>query len=213
MPTFDTDTLSKAESYKLLTGAIVPRPIAWVSTLSNAGVPNLAPFSFFNGVAAVPATLGFTVGVDAEDGSFKDTHLNLRENGQCVVNIVTEATATVMNQTSINLPFEDSEWEYAGLTPQPSDRVKPARVLGSPIQFECELSQMVTLQNELGRSDLMLCHILLMHVDDRVYLGDHKIDQVKMQAVGRMGGTDYTRTQDLFNMPRQHFVTDNVSKD
>lgn len=206
MPSFDTSTLSKKESYKLMTGAIVPRPIAWVSTINEAGQHNLAPFSFFNGVAVMPPTLAFTVAYADDDRGYKDTYQNLMANGECVVNIVTDDTAFAMNTTAIGFAPEVDEFAEANLTPLASELVHPMRVQESPIQFECTLNQVVTLKNDLGHSDLMLCNVIMIHVNDSVYLGDHRIDQEALQAVGRMGGTNYIHTRELFDMTRYHKI-------
>lgn len=206
MPTFLTDSLTKKQSYKLMTGAIVPRPIAWVSTVSESGTYNLAPFSFFNGVAVMPPTVGFTVAFDDDDRGFKDTYTNLIANGECVVNMVTEATAQAMNTSAKGFPPDVDEFVQAGVTPIASQVVKPPRVAESPIQFECTLDQVVTLAEKGARSDLMLCRIQVIHVDDAVYQGDYKIDQSVYEAVGRMGGADYIHTRDRFELTRFHTV-------
>jgi flavin reductase (DIM6/NTAB) family NADH-FMN oxidoreductase RutF len=185
-----------------MTGAIVPRPIAWVSTISETGRRNLAPFSFFNGVAVMPPTLMFSTA--DRDGRIphKDTYANLLATRECVVNIVAESNADAMNLTSTELPSDVDEWELTGLTPVPSSRVKPPRIGESPVHFECTLNQVITLENELGCSHLMLCNILTIHVEDNLYLGDHKIDPEALKAVGRLGGPNYIYTNDLFQMTR-----------
>jgi len=203
---FDTATLTKKQAYKLMTGAIVPRPIAWVSTISDEGAHNLAPFSFFNGIAVMPPTLGFTVAYADDTRGYKDTYTNLMANGECVVNMVTESTAHAMNTTAKDFPYEVDEFVEAALTPLPSQVVKPPRVAESPIQFECKLDQVVTLKNDLGHSDLMLCRILMIHVADAVYMGDHKIDPAAYDVVGRMGGKEYVHTRDRFDMTRYHKI-------
>lgn len=206
MPSFNTSKLTKKESYKLMTGAIVPRPIAWVSTISAEGQHNLAPFSFFNGIAVMPPTLGFTVAFGDDDRGYKDTYRNLMANGECVVNIVTEKTAFAMNTTAKGFPSDIDEFTEAHLTPLASELVRPMRVAESPIHFECTLNQVVTLKNELGHSDLMLCNVVMIHIDESVYLGNHKIDQHALEAIGRMGGTHYIHTADLFDMTRYHKI-------
>lgn len=204
MISFATSDLTKEASYKLLTSAIVPRPIAWVSSLSEDGQGNLAPFSFFNGVAVMPPTLAFTVAYGDGERLEKDTYNNLIATRECVVNIVTDETVEAMSNTSKPLAPEIDEFEFAGLSPIPSLIVSPPRVQESPIQFECTLNQVVRLENDLGRSDLMICNIVYIHVDDSVYLGDYKIDQEALKAVGRMGGVHYLRTHQLFQIARQH---------
>lgn len=212
MPSFRTSDLTKKQSYKLMTGSIVPRPIAWVSTISADGVPNLAPFSFFNGIAVMPPTVGFTVAYADDDRGYKDTYVNLMANGECVVNVVTEATAGAMNTTAKGFAPTVDEFAEASVTPLPSDMVAPLRVAESPVQFECKLHQVVTLKNELGHSDLMLCSVLLIHVRDDVYEGDYRVNQQALAAVGRMGGTQYIATTATFDMTRYHKI-DNTTKD
>ena len=206
MPFFNADELTKEQSYKLLNSAIVPRPIAWVSTVSPEGVHNLAPFSWFNAVAVQPPTVAFSVGLDDLERGFKDTYANLTASGECVVNIVSEQAAGAMNLTGQAFDPATDEFSEAGLTPIASDLVSPMRVAESPVQLECKLNQSVTLSNERGRNDLMICTVLRIHVNDQIYLGDYKIDPDKLQAVGRMGGVVYARTGDTFTMDRHHIV-------
>lgn len=212
MASFNTSTLTKTEAYKLMTGSIVPRPIAWVSTISEDGKYNLAPFSFFNGVAVMPPTVGFTVAYGDDDRGYKDTYRNLMANGECVVNMVNEPNAYAMNTTAKDFPYEVDEFVEAGLTPLASELIRPMRVKESPIQFECKLHQVVTLKNDLGHSDLMLCSVLMIHIDDSVYDGNHKINQEALQSVGRMGGSHYIHVQDMFDMTRYHKI-ENTTED
>ena len=211
MPSFKTAELGKKESYKLMTGSIVPRPIAWVSTISEKGIRNIAPFSFFNGIAVMPPTVGFTVAYADDDRGYKDTYNNLMANGECVVNIVTESTAFAMNTTAKGFPPDVDEFEQVNITPIESELVQPSRIKESPIQFECKLHQVVTLKNDLGHSDLMLCSVLMIHVDESVYDGDFKINQDALQAIGRMGGSNYIHTGDMFDMTRYHKIDNTTS--
>lgn len=206
MPSFDASDLTKEQSYKLLNGSIVPRPIAWVSTVSEEGVHNLAPFSWFNAVAVQPPTVAFSVGLDDPERGFKDTYINLTASGECVVNIVCVPTAASMNVCGTAFEPHIDEFVEAGVTPIASELVRPMRVQESPVQLECQLHEVVTLSNEKGRNDLMICKVLRLHVNDAVYLGDYKIDPDKLQAIGRMGGTAYARTRETFTMERNHIV-------
>ena len=133
------------ETYKLITGAVVPRPIAWVSTINAEGQPNLAPYSFFNGVCSKPPTVLFCPGVRGTDGGHKDTLNNVRATEEFVINVVTETTAEAMNKTATELPSNINEFEYAGLNTAPSQRVKPPRLAESPINFECKLTDIVQI--------------------------------------------------------------------
>jgi len=199
---FAAADLDKDQSYKLMSSAIVPRPIAWVSTVNPEGKRNLAPFSFFNGVAVMPPTLVFSVAYGDGNRLEKDTYNNIAATHECVVNIVTDETAEAMNRSATELPADVDEFKFSGVTPTPSVVVKPPRVLEAPIQFECTINQIIRLENDLGRSDLMICNIVYIHVDDAVYLGEYKVNPQALHAVGRLGGPNYTRTHDQFTMTR-----------
>lgn len=196
----DPAEVSATEVYKTMIRAITPRPIAWVSTVSPAGVANLAPFSYFNGVCSDPAVLSFSV-VNKPNGSLKDTARNIRANEQFVVNVVPFKLAPSMAQTATALPYEESEIDLAGLNTTKSSRVLPPRVVGSPIQFECRLFQLIEVGTGPTGANLILGKIELIHVDDAALDENGKIDPILVDAVGRMGGRDYCRTQDRFSLP------------
>ena len=196
----DPETLAVRDRYKLMIATILPRPIAWVSTVSPEGVPNLAPFSFFTGIAANPMSLCFAP-VNDRSGKKKDTLINVEATKQFVVNIVDEATAVKMNQTSAPYPYGVSEFEKAGLTPAPSVVVKPPRVAESPVSYECELIQIVQLGTGALAGNLVIGKVVRFHCDDRVY-GGGAIRHQDLKAIGRMEGAWYARTQDAFELPR-----------
>ena len=200
MADIDPETLPVRERYALLIGSILPRPIAWVSTISPAGVPNLAPFSFFTGVTANPMSVVFAP-VNNREGMEKDTLLNARATKQFTVNIADEDNAEKMNQTSANYPYGVSEFEKAGLTPVPSLKVKPPRVKESPISMECELLQIVTLSEGPLGGHLVIGKVVLFHADDRIWNGG-KLRHQDIKAIGRMEGAWYARTRDAFELPR-----------
>ncbi|WP_435332793.1 flavin reductase family protein [Haloarchaeobius sp. TZWWS8] len=181
--------------YRTLSGAVVPRPIAWVSTTSTDGVDNLAPYSFFTVAAIDPPVLAFSP-VDAPDG-LKDTPRNVRDTGELVVNVVTGTTVEAMNETSATLPREESEFDHAGVTRAASTRVEPPRVDESPVAFECELYEM----HDVGSSTLVLAEVVHVHVDDEV-VTDGKLDVEKLDAVGRLAGSLYASTEDRFSLER-----------
>lgn len=197
----DPSETSTRDMYQHMIRAITPRPIAWVSSVSNRGIVNLAPFSFFSGVTANPPSVVISV-ANRRDGSKKDTLLNIEENGQFVVNVVNRTLAEAMNQTSAEYPPEVDEFEAAGLTPIPSMRINPPRVSGAPIQMECELIQVVPVGEGPAASHLVIGRILVMHVDDQVVDKEGNIDPSKVDAVGRMGGASYTTTRDRFDLSR-----------
>lgn len=190
------------EVYKLLTAAIAPRPIAWVSTVNREGQPNLAPFSFFNAVCENPPTVLFCPSVRKVDGEPKDTYHNVRATGEFVINFVTEAVAEAMNLTAAEVPPEVNEFEQAGLTPQPSLLVKPPRVAESPIHFECKLRDIITISEEPGGGYIIIGTVIHMHFDDSVYRAGNTIDYDVYDPIGRLTGAGYTRTRDRFDLLR-----------
>lgn len=197
---FDPEALEARERYGLLISVIVPRPIAWVSTVDPEGKPNLAPFSFFTGITANPMSVCFAP-VNNRDGRRKDTLLNVEATRQFVVNLATEATAEKMNQTAANYPHGVSEFEKAGLTPLASLKVKPPRVKESPVHLECELMQIVTLSEGALGGHLVIGKVVLVHADESVYKNG-RITHQDLKAVGRMEGDWYARTRDAFELPR-----------
>lgn len=196
------EELAYRDIYKLLTGSIIPRPIAWVSTLNDAGQPNLAPFSFFTAVSSKPPTILFCPGIRSTDGGQKDTYHNIRASEEFVINFVTEALAEAMNITATELPPEVNEFERAGLTPAPSTAVRPPRVAESPIHFECRLKQIVTIHDNPGGGHIVIGEVVHMHFDDSVYKEGNYIDLQAYDAIGRLAGGGYARTRDQFIIQR-----------
>lgn len=188
--------------YKLMIGAIVPRPIGWVSTVDLSGKPNLAPFSFFNAVCSNPAHVLFCPTVRSTDLGQKDTLHNVRATGEFVVNIVTEDLAEAMNKTATEFPREINEFEVAGLTPVASDTVSPPRVGESPVNFECKVTQIIEIGDPPGGGNIVIGKVLKIHVADDVVFGGDKIDPLKLKPIGRMAGASYCRVSDLFDMVR-----------
>ena len=182
----------------VLTGVIVPRPIAFVSTMAPDGVVNLAPYSFFNAVSYSHVVFSSSRNVGNKS---KDTLRNIEETGQFVVNIVVDSIADAMNATAAEYPEGVDEFEIAGLTHAPSQIVKPPRVAESPVNIECELDQIIQIGSGSHEHGLVIGKILLMHVRDDVIDG-HRIDQAKLMATGRMAGNMYCRTNDRFEMIR-----------
>lgn len=188
--------------YKILTGAVLPRPIGWISSINEAGQANLAPFSFFNVVCANPPTVLFCPMYSSARQSKKDTLHNVASTGEFVVNIVTESLASAMNLTSGEYPDEVSEFDVAGVTPLPSFAVKPPRVAESPIHFECRVQQIIEIGSGAGSGAVVIGQVVHLHVDDAVLLGEDKIDLSKLQPIGRLAGTAYTRVTDVFDLVR-----------
>ncbi|MCP4478300.1 MAG: flavin reductase family protein [Planctomycetaceae bacterium] len=185
--------------YSTMIRAITPRPIAWVSTISPTGVTNLAPFSYFNGICSSPAALMFSP-VNRPDGSPKDTLVNIRDNGEFVVNVVPFSIAQPMFETAGDFQYETSEFSEVGLTPAPSKKVQPPGVQESPIQFECEVIQIVPVGEGPLAANVIIGKIVLMNIADNILDKDQKIDQAKLDTIGRMGGRSYSRTTDRFEL-------------
>lgn len=197
----DLHTLPPRDAYQWMISMIVPRPIAWVSSQSQDGVVNLAPFSFFNGVTSRPPTLMF-VPVTKVDGTPKDTLRNIEANGEFVVNLVNNSLAEKMNATAAALPPDESEMDHFEVAAAPSVVVAPPRVADAPVAFECKLAQIVRMGTEPGVANVVFGTILRAHVSDDMLNDEGRIDPAKLDLIGRMGGNDYCRTADQFTITR-----------
>lgn len=195
------DSLSSQQIYKLMTGSVVPRPIAWVSTLSQDGSANLAPFSYFNAVSADPPTVMFSAGLHSAERP-KDTLRNVQETGEFVVNIVTESVVEAMNLSAVVAPYGVDEFAFAGVTPAPSHAVEAPRVLESPVNFECRVLDIYRVGGDAANNSVVFGQIVHIQVKDDLLLNDYKIDPVKLRPVGRLAGTTYSRVRDLFDLTR-----------
>ncbi len=195
---FDFSQLNARERYKLLIGTVVPRPIAWVTTLSPEGRVNAAPYSFFNCLSADPPILALGV-ENHDDMSFKDTAHNIRMTEEFTVNIVDFANVEAMNICAVPFPPEVDELEMAGLHAIPGEKVRCPRIAEAPVALECR--RHLTL--ELGRSrEIILGLVLAVHIrEDIVDAERFYVDQQGLDAVGRMGGHGYASTRDYFDMP------------
>lgn len=189
--------LSDAEIYHLLVNLITPRPIALVSTISNTGIPNLAPFSYFQLGGSNPPSICFSPTLDSR-GYQKDTLRNLKETEQFVVNLVTRSMVEEMNQTSLRLKPEESEWNQTCFTPTPSNVVKPPRVKESPAQLECRVFSILQHGEGPGAANYVVGEVVCVHLADQ----DLPIDQIR--TIGRMGGNWYVDTAipELFPLAR-----------
>ncbi len=197
----DPESTESSNIYKLMVGVIVPRPIAFVSSISPDGVRNLAPFSFFTGISANPPVICFSPMIRGTDGSRKDTRTNIEQTREFVVNIVSEDFAQKMNICSIEFPPDVDEFAASGLTPIPSDLVKPPRVKESRVNMECRLLQIVDVSSKPLGGSLVIGEVLRFHVADELF-DNFKIDPGLLQPIGRMGGPTYTRVTDRFDMIR-----------
>jgi flavin reductase (DIM6/NTAB) family NADH-FMN oxidoreductase RutF len=197
----DPHDLGQAGMYKLLIGGVLPRPIAWVSTIDPNGCANLAPFSFFNAVSSHPPCLSISI-ARKPDGSKKDTLLNIEATRQFVVNLAPSWLADAMNQTSAEYPLGVSEFEKAGLTPAPSSRVRAPRIAESPLSFECELYETLEIgDGSLGSATLIIGRIVNIQVDASA-IQDEKLVFEKLDPLSRLGGLHYGLTRERFELPR-----------
>lgn len=195
--------LAHRDFYRILIGAVGPRPIAWVSTLDRDDQPNLAPFSFFNVLSSKPPLLGFSPGLRliGHESREKDTLRNIRQTREFVVNVVTFDLAEKMNLTSGEYEHAINEFALAQLTPVASEKVKPPRVAESPVSFECKLDRIIDFGNEWPSSSLVVGEIVSVHLAERV-LKDGRLDLNALDLIGRMGGNQYTRTTQRFELER-----------
>ena len=191
----DPATVSATELYRFLTCAVVPRPIAWVSTRAADGTPNLAPFSYFTLLSSTPPLLGFAV--RDREGDPKDTVRNIRETGDFVVNMVSEPLLQAMVVCSGDWPRATSEFGPAGLTPAPAERVGAPRVLESPLQLECRLHR----ELPLGDCVFVIGEIVAARADDAL-LTAGRVDPMKLRTVGRLGGELYAPLREVLEVPR-----------
>ncbi len=191
----DPANASRGDLYRLLISVIVPRPIAFVSTRSAAGVSNLAPFSYFVPLSSQPPLLG--IAFSDRPGDPKDTLRNIRETGEFVVNLVREPLLERMSRSAGDWPSTVSEFDVTGLTPAPSERVGAPSVGESPVHLECRFEREIAL----GNSVFVVGEVLLVRVDDDV-LTDGRPDPRKLAAVGRLGGDGYALTREVRMVPR-----------
>jgi len=182
----DVKTLDKSQIYKLMTSVIVPRPIAWISTVSKDGIYNVAPFSYFAGVSSSPPILMVSIG-RRENGEKKDTWKNIEETGEFVVNIVIKELAEKMNITSVPFNPEENELEKAGLTAKKADIVKAPLIAEAPINIECKKYEIVNI----GKMGVIFGEILKFHIRDDILNEKGYVDTTKLDIIGRMGGANY----------------------
>lgn len=190
--------------YQLLTSIAAPRPIAWVSTVNAAGVPNLAPFSFYNAVAGFPPTIMFSVSYRVtHEPRVKDTLRNVQEIGEFVSHVVDEALAEAMTVTAADWPPGEDEFQIAGLEAVPSVDVRPPRIAAAPVAMECRVTQIVPVE---GSTNVMvLGRVLRFHIRQDLLRANGLVDTIKMKPISRMGGpVEYARIgeQILLEIPK-----------
>lgn len=204
MRTFELSGLSIPQRHGLLLGAVGPRPVAFASTIDADGRPNLSPFSFFNCFGSNPPILIFSPARRGRDNTTKHSLHNVQAIPEVVINVVTYAMVQQANLASGEYPEGVSEFEKAGFTPLPSTHIRPFRVKESPVQMECAVKQVIATGTEGAAGNLVICEVLLMHVDETLLTDRGTIDQRRIDLVGRMGGDTYCRaTGDaLFELPQ-----------
>lgn len=191
MPNFDPDDLAPREAYHLLTSLVVPRPIAWVSTLSVDGARNLAPHSYFNIISSAPPIVHFT------SAGVKDTLRNVRATGEFVVNVVSRDLLEAMNTTAADFPTGEDEFAWADLEAAASATVAPPRVARAKAALECRVRDVLSM----GNGTMVFGDVTCFHVADEVW-HDGRVDPVVLEPVGRLSGTGYTLVKDLHHLPR-----------
>jgi flavin reductase (DIM6/NTAB) family NADH-FMN oxidoreductase RutF len=191
--TFDPSIISHAELHRLMLGAIAPRPIAFASTIDADGRPNLSPFSFFNAFGVNPSTIVFSPSRRGRDNTTKDTFDNLKSVPEVVINAVTYSMVEQVSLASTEFPKGVNEFEKAGFTPIASEKIRPFRVAESPVQWECKVRQVIETGSGGGAANLVICEVLLVHINEEVLKTDGLIDTQRIDLVGRMGGNFYVR--------------------
>ena len=189
----DPTAMAVKDLHQYILGAVAPRPIAFASTVDSQGIPNLAPYSFFNAFSSNPPVLVFSSNRKVKDNQTKDTLLNIRETGEVVINAVNFAMMRQMALASIEYPAEINEFDKAGFTTLASDLVKPFRVAESPSQMECKVKDIITLGDQGGAGHLIICDVVRIHIHEAVIDDRDRIDPHKMDLVGRMGRAYYVR--------------------
>jgi flavin reductase (DIM6/NTAB) family NADH-FMN oxidoreductase RutF len=201
---YETDKNDHGLPYNPLKACVVPRPIGWLTTISAEDRINLAPFSFFNLLSYDPPFVAFSAGRHEADRGTKDSVANIQATGEFVYNMATWAQKDQMNLTAQILDRDVDEMAAAKLEALPSRLVRPPRVKGSPVQFECTLHQVITLPGRTpsGNHDLVIGRVLAVHIEDDVLTGDGLVDIVKMRPIARLGYKDYVSVDAIFQMEK-----------
>lgn len=200
----DPANFDRRDMHELLVAAIMPRPIAWVSTVGEDGVFNLAPFSMFTSVSLKPTIVCFCIGW-RRDGQKKDTLRNIEWSKDFVINVVDESLAEAMNQSSAEYPAHVNEFQEVGLTPVKGGIVKAPRVAESPISMECQLRQILEFGERPSGGCLILGEVVRFHVRDEFYVNG-QIEVSKLKLIGRLGAELYCRITDTFEMKRPYIL-------
>lgn len=204
MLTIDPKEIPVGILHSYLLGAITPRPIAFASTINLQGNVNLSPFSFFNCFGVDPPLLIFSPARRVRDNTTKHTYENVREVAEVVINIVTYSMVQQTSLASTEYPKGVNEFVKAGFTEVPSLKVKPPRVGESPVSLECKVLQIISTSQKPGAGNLVVCEVLLIHINEEVLGTDGKIDPFKLDVVARLGSDYYSRVQgdSIFRVPK-----------
>lgn len=189
----DPTQIATKDLHQYILGAVAPRPIAFASTISIDGIPNLAPYSFFNAFSSNPPILIFSSNRRVANNTTKDTLKNVEDTGEVVINVVSHSISRQMALASIEYAPEVDEFKKAGFTPLASERVRPFRVAESPVQMECVVDKILPLGEDGGAGNLIFCKIVLMHISEEILSDTGRIDPHKIDLMGRMGRFYYAR--------------------
>ncbi|MGW7918352.1 flavin reductase family protein [Staphylococcus xylosus] len=200
MKKFKADALTKKQNYKLLSGSVIPRPIAFVTSQDKDGHLNAAPFSFFNVVNSAPPMIMISTG--RSEGKRKDTSLNIEETEAFVVHITDEATVEQINNTAAPLSRNQNELERTSLKCVDSELVSVPGIEQAKIRMECKLDRIIPLGDPQEGTDLIIGEVVMFHIDESVYFEDSKIDADALSAVARLAGNDYASLGDKFTIER-----------
>lgn len=202
--TIDPKAIPQPKLHGLLLGAVAPRPIAFASTIDAQGRPNLAPFSFFNVFSSNPPICIFSPALRGRDATSKHTLDNVKEVPEVVINVVSYALVQQCSLASAEFEAGVNEFVKSGLTELPSEVVRPPRVMESPVQLECKVSEVFALGSAGGAGNLVICEVVRMHINKNVLTAEGRIDQEKIDLVARLGGDLYARAsgQALFEVPK-----------
>lgn len=193
MKSISPSEISTPTLHGILLGSIGPRPIALASTVNEKGIPNLSPFSYFNVFSANPPILVFSPARRGRDNTTKHTYENAKIHPEVVINIVNYAIVEQMSLSSTEYPEGVNEFDKSGLTPVPSEIVRPPRVVESPVQYECKVKEIMELGKEGGAGNMIICEVVKIHVREDLLDEKMRIDQAAIDTVGRMGGNYYVR--------------------
>jgi flavin reductase (DIM6/NTAB) family NADH-FMN oxidoreductase RutF len=204
MQIIDPSQIPSQQLHRLLLGAIAPRPIAFASTIDKEGKPNLSPFSCFNVFGVNPTTLIFSPSRRGRDNTLKDTFLNIKEVPEAVINVVTYEMVQQASLASVEFPRGTNEFIKSGFTQIPSEKIRPFRVKESPFQIECKVRQVIETGTGGGSANLIICEVLLIHVNKNIFDDNGLIDPDKINLVGRMGGNNYVKASGnaIFKVPK-----------